>query len=140
MKKIVAFLLVVSIVAPAAASDFRYVREKANPLNILKSGFVGPGGLGEFDTSKYEEVSGPLPVGARKVRELSLAEKLEALFQQHKMALPTEARGQLYLLRLAVGEALLTDPEAAKAIILGASIPAELEPVRQQMLDLFPKK
>lgn len=34
----------------------RIIRRKDNPLVIKSSGYVGPGGLGPFDSSVYEEV------------------------------------------------------------------------------------
>lgn len=33
------------------------VRRKDDHLKILKAGYVAPGGLGEFDTDIYEEVT-----------------------------------------------------------------------------------
>lgn len=41
----------------------RFIRSKQNPLIIKAFGCVGPGGLGEFDPQKYEEVEGALPEG-----------------------------------------------------------------------------
>ena len=69
----------------------RYIRRK-DDHNIIKSfGRVGPGGLGEFDESVYEEVEGCLPkkheleeVNVEKP-ELSLEEILVQMKQLQAM-------------------------------------------------------
>lgn len=143
MRLLLTFMIALSLAAPTLAAEYRYVREKANPLNVLKGGYTQPGGLGAFDDSIYEEVAGQIPQGAVKSEPLNLAQNLEAVFlatmSLNKDKLPADARGQLYILKVAITEALKTDPDAAKALIQGAVIPPELEPIRQQMLNMFPK-
>lgn len=51
------------------------IREKTNNLNILAWGYVQQGGLGEFDTSIYEEIElDELPEGWVKVKEKPVAQ------------------------------------------------------------------
>lgn len=51
------------------------IREKTNNLNILAWGYVQQGGLGEFDTSIYEEIElENLPEGWVKVKEKPIAQ------------------------------------------------------------------
>jgi hypothetical protein len=50
------------------------VRQKDNHLKILKSGYVSSGGLGEFDSSIYEEIEiDELPEGWEQVVEKPIA-------------------------------------------------------------------
>lgn len=46
-------------------SSMHYIREIAQPLNVISYGYTTDmGGLGSFDATMYEEVQGELPLGA----------------------------------------------------------------------------
>ncbi len=80
----------------------------------------------EIATRQAEENAEPPPE--------PLNVRLDAVF----ITLPLEARAQFYEKKAAVKLALEQgDVEAAQAIINGASVPSELEAVRQSLLQLF---
>lgn len=69
----------------------RYVRLKSDPLVILKSGYVGPGGLGAFDETLFEEVEGELPQGWQNYQPPApLDQRIAAAFGQ----LPAEMQAK----------------------------------------------
>lgn len=59
----------------------RYIRRIDNPLIVKASGFVGPGGLGDFDPAVYEEVEGELPDGWQQEVVLTFQQQIQAAFE-----------------------------------------------------------
>jgi hypothetical protein len=112
----------------------RYIRRKENHLMIKAFGFTSAGGLGDFDTQVYEEVEGDLPQGFQMEVLDSLNAQLDDIF----MNLPPEIRAVFYQQKAAVKIALESqDVEAAQLIILGTTVPEELESVKQELLSVF---
>lgn len=60
-------------------SKIRIIRSLQDPLLIKAYGYVGPGGLGEFDPSLWEEVEGELPDGYVMWSPKSLYDRCKAL-------------------------------------------------------------
>jgi hypothetical protein len=81
----------------------------------------------EEEVEKLERENAPIPAPP-------LLDRLKAMFS----ALPTSTQATLGPLAAAVFMFLTqNNPEAAKLVIQQATIPAELEPLRQQMLGAF---
>ena len=133
-KTLLLALLMAGVLIQDAQASFRYVREKANPLNYTKAGDVAPGGLGDFDQTLYEEVEGTLPDGAVRIKPKGLADELREIFN----ALPVDIRAYYGPAYSAVQDAILRgDNEAAKLIVENADVPPELESLKNQMIAVF---
>ena len=115
----------------------RYIRLKSNPNIVLASGYVGPGGLGEFDPELYEEVEGELPEGWQQYREPTLLDRLKEIFN----SMDDDIRGVFLPSKTSVWLELgAEDPDmkAVEAHIRLTPLPPgaeELEAVRAVLLD-----
>ena len=116
----------------------RYIRRKDDPTVVKASGYVPPGGLGEFDEAVYEEIEGRPPEGyTTEPPEKSLPERLNEKFK----TLPVDVRATFYTLKAAVKIALDEgDTDAAKRVIEMAPVTADLEAARDAMLQEFTGK
>lgn len=115
----------------------RYIRLKSDPLKVLSYGYVGPGGLGDFDPELYEEVEGDLPEGWELYEPPTLLKRMAALFD----GLPGVARGAFLPLKASVWkelEAEEPDLEAAWHTINLAQVPPELATIKAALLAELP--
>lgn len=122
-----------------------YIREKTNHKNIIAFGYVGAGGLGEYDHELYEEVVGvaALPNNYVFVTLPSLQEKLGDLFNQLPMHLYSpEQKSVIYVTKTNVQAALVyQDFPTIRWIIENATItPSDptFDEIRAEMLALLP--
>lgn len=106
-----------------------YIRNKLSPLQILAWGYVGAGGLGEFDTETYEEIVGvaSLPNGYQLIRSYSIQEQLDVVFNSLPMESYTpEQKSVIYTLRTNVENAVMyNDYETASWLISSAELDPE---------------
>lgn len=116
--------------------NYRHIRRKDNPLKGLGGGYVGPGGLGEFDPEIYEEVEGPLPEGFEIETVKTLDQQMDEVLNEQPMAV------QIQLAPLMAAGKLFIDTnrlDRLAALIEGAEVPQDLEPLRSELLALIPQ-
>jgi hypothetical protein len=126
----------------------RYICRLDDPLAIKAYGYVGPGGLGEFDPATHEEVEGDLPEGwTMETQPKPLLERLSTVFESVPQDLfPPAVRVHFRLLQSAIRlslEAPAPDVEAARYAIEtatlpdGSPLPQEAEAFRADLLAEF---
>lgn len=116
----------------------RYIRLKSDPLKILASGYVGQGGLGEFDPDVYEEVEGELPEGYEKLNPVEPSKMAADAFLSLS---PTEMMKPENLLPFVAGfiANAANRPDLIPGIIQAAQVSPAAEDIKDQISDIYPK-
>lgn len=109
----------------------KHIRPTNDASKYLSAGYYGEDLTPPFG---YEIIEGPPPVDAVQVTIKGLVERLNDIFDEQETALRAQFAPLKAAVRILIED---NDTEAAQAVIVGASIPQELEPVRAALLAEF---